>query len=313
MTQLPSSSSALAPLVPDKLFEDAELLSLQSRAVAYLTAGVPVHLRGPAGMGKTTLAMRIAERLSRPVSFLTGDKWLSREDMIGREVGRSTRQTVDNYINRVRRTESQERVDWKDAILTDAMQNGHTLVYDEFTRAPPQANAALLPVLEERVLIFHDSRAGRQRLVSHPEFRVILTSNPKEYVGVEHAPDALLDRVVTFDLDSISEDTERGIVATRTGLSADNASMLVALVRSLRRLTPDLPSSVRTSLLIGRLVAAQNLEVSLQDSNFLQICIDVLRSRHGPKHAGSDSFEELLKKALKSLPNKPQSSMRIAS
>lgn len=315
MTNLPDrrpseTASALPPTGCDdgSFFEDEDVLSLQSRAMAYLGAGVPVHLRGPSGMGKTTLALRIADRMGRPVSFLTGDRWLTREDLVGREIGRSSRQVVDSYISRVRRTETQERSDWQDAILADAMRLGHTLVYDEFTRASPQANAVLLSVLEEGVLVFHDARAGRQRLEAHPEFRMILTSNPHDYVGVEHAPDALIDRVVTFDLEDISEETECGIVATRTGLAMDSVARLVSLVRSLRGSLPGTPTSMRTALLLGRLVAAQGVQVSGQDANFVQICVDVLRSRCGDGEAGQETrqgFEAALKAALRELPALP--------
>ena len=59
----------------------------------------------------------------------------------------------------------------------------------------------LLSALEERVLAFTDPVAGRDLLAADPEFRVILTSNPGDYAGVNAAPDALIDRVVTFRLD----------------------------------------------------------------------------------------------------------------
>lgn len=289
------------PMQERPLFEDDEIVSLQSRAMAYLAADVPVHLRGPAGMGKTTLALRIAGRLGRPVSFLTGDRWLTREDLVGREIGRISRHTVDAYVSRVRRTETQERTDWQDAILADAMRLGHTLVYDEFTRAPPTANAVLLPVLEERVLVFHDARAGRQRLEAHSDFRMLLTSNPHEYVGVEHPPDALIDRVVTFDLDGMPAETESGIVAARTGLDSAKAAQLVTLVRSLRRILPGTPASLRTALLLGRLLAAQKVEVDARDSRFVQICVDVLRSRSVRGSGSADGFEPALKTALDGL------------
>ena len=284
-------------------YEDAEIRSLQSRALVYISAGVPVHLRGPAGMGKTTLALRIAGRLGRPVSFLTGDRWLTRAELVGREVGQTEQHVVDRYVSRVRRTESHVRADWQDAILAEAMRKGHVLVYDEFTRAPPEANAVLLPVLEERVLVFHDPLAGRSRLEAHPGFRMILTSNPHDYVGVEHAPDALADRIVTFDLEELPVETEAGIIAARTGLDPGAAAQIAALVRALRHpdlgAPPALPASLRTALLIGRLAAHQGAEISAESAEFLQICADVLKSRHRPGTAADDSFETLLGRALR--------------
>lgn len=267
---------------PQEPYEDAELASLRSRALAYLAAGVPIHFRGPAGTGKTTMALRVAGERSRPITFLTGDRWMTRADLVGRQVGHSARHVRDSYIASVRRTESHSRAEWRDAALSQAMAEGHTLVYDEFTRASAEANATLLSVLEEGIIVFTDPAAGRQYQTAHPDFAVILTSNPSDYVGVDLAPDALIDRMVTFDLACVSAETECGIVATRTGLARHDAARLVRLVRDLRAAAPEtFPVSMRTAILIGRLVAAQDVPVDAKDPRFLQICADVLQSRTG--------------------------------
>ena len=284
-----------APAHP--FFADAEIASLESRALTYLGAGVPVHFQGPAGMGKTTLALRVAGRLGRPVGFLTGNSWLTRDDLVGRQVGHSLRRIDDSYIASVRRTESQSRADWEDAVLTAAMEEGHTLVYDEFTRAPPEANATLLSVLEERVLVFTDPAARRAYVEAHPEFRVILTSNPEDYVGVNAAPDALLDRIVTFRLDHLSAEAEAGIVSARTDLDPANAQRLVALVRRLRTAgLPGMPASLRTALLIARLMRAQDIAPVVQDPRFLQICADVLCGRSG-RHTADEVIRQIVSAA----------------
>lgn len=263
-------------------YEDAGLVSLQSRAIAYLDAGVPVHFSGPAGTGKTTLALRIASRIGRPVTFIAGDDWMTRADLVGREVGQVENAVSDNYVARVRRTEKRVRIDWKDAPLARAMAEGHTLVYDEFTRASSAANATMLSALEERVLAFTDPVAGRDLLTADPEFRVILTSNPGDYAGVNAAPDALIDRVVTFRLDRVSMETEAGAVSVATGLDPAAAERLVSLVRNLREGAPGTAAlSMRTSMLIARLLAAAGQVPDPSNPAFLQICADVLGSRLG--------------------------------
>lgn len=279
-SERPRTRLAERPGTP--FFEDAGLASLQSRAIAYLDAGVPVHFSGPAGTGKTTLALRIAARLARPVTFIAGDEWMTRADLVGREVGQVENAVHDTYVARVRRTERRVRPSWEDAPLARAMREGHTLVYDEFTRASPAANATLLSALEERVLAFTDPVAGSDLLTADPEFRIILTSNPSDYAGVNAAPDALIDRVVTFRLDRVSMETEAGAVAAATGLDSDEAARLVELVRNLRSGAPGTAAlSMRTSMLIARLLAASGLRADPANPAFLQICADVLGSRLG--------------------------------
>ena len=46
---------------------------LTERALAYLEVGYPVHLAGPPGTGKTTLAFHMAAQLGRPVTLIHGD------------------------------------------------------------------------------------------------------------------------------------------------------------------------------------------------------------------------------------------------
>lgn len=76
---------------------------------------------------------------------MTGNEWLTARDFIGREVGHSERTVVDKYVQSVCRKETRTERDWKDAILATSMQRGFTLIYDEFTRASPEANSTFLP------------------------------------------------------------------------------------------------------------------------------------------------------------------------
>jgi gas vesicle protein GvpN len=271
------------------MFEDAELLSIQSRALAYLRVGTPVHFRGPAGAGKTTLALQIAARLGRPVQLVSGDASMTSGDLLGREVGANTSHVRDKYIHSVTKTETETRIAWVDSALTRAVELGPTLVYDEFTRAPPAANNALLTALEERILILSSTARARRIVRAHPDFRAILTSNPDEYAGVNAAPDALFDRMVTFDLSWCAPETEAGIVARRTGLAQGDAVAVVRIVRALRA-RPDAanPPSIRTALMIGRIVSALGVSASAQDERFVQICFDVLETR-APRTAGAEA------------------------
>jgi nitric oxide reductase NorQ protein len=264
-------------------FVDDAIRALSEKAIFYAQAGACVHFRGMAGSGKTSLALHVAEALGRPVTFLAGNDWLTSSDFIGREIGQSSVAVVDRYVQSVRRTETMTRSEWGESALAAAMERGHTLVYDEFTRASPQANSTLLSVLEEGVLMITDAASDKTCVRAHPNFRVLLTSNPHDYVGVNSAPDAMLDRVLTLQIEEPSQDTLTGIVAQRSGLDAAAARRVVRLVQAVRCNT-DVPTlgSMRTSLLIARILAfAPGGERARQDM-LATIAADVLAGRGVP-------------------------------
>jgi gas vesicle protein GvpN len=264
----------------DSFFENAAIREFLDRARSYAAAGVPLHLTGPAGMGKTSFALRVAGELGRPVSFMSGNDWLTARDFIGREVGQSESTIVDKYVQSVRRTETSTRFDWEDAILAVSMRNGYTLVYDEFTRASPQANSVLLPVIEEGVLVSTNRVSQQTYIQAHPEFRIILTSNSAEYAGVNGASDALLDRMVTLRLPEPAVDTLAGIASLRSGLDRHTSARIVRMVAGQRgKVDRDRASSLRSVILIARIAAAHVLGGGLVDRDIVRIAGDVLRGR----------------------------------
>lgn len=265
----------------DRFFEDEETAALRARITSYVQAGVCVNLSGCAGLGKTTLALRIAEEIGRPISFMAGNQWLTTRDFIGREVGHTERTVVDKYVQSVRRTETESRIDWKSAILATSMLRGYTLVYDEFTRASPAANSALLSVLEEGILVATDRASDRSYITAHSDFRIILTSNPEDYAGVQRAPDAIMDRVVGFRLQEPSIERLTGIIRVQTGLDAKTATRISGLVHALRAPKADRSgySELRTALLIARIAAHQIRAGQLTEAELARIACDVLRGR----------------------------------
>jgi gas vesicle protein GvpN len=262
------------------LYENDEILSIESRALTYLRAGAAVHFRGPAGTGKTTLAIQIAAKLGRPAVLLAGDGWFTAGHLVGRETSVKTRQVVDRFVHSVQKVESETKAVWSDDVLTQAIMGGYTLVYDEFTRSPPSANNPLLTALEERMVILPAGN-GRERYVkAHPDFRAIFTSNPEDYAGVSAPQDALIDRMITFDLADHDRDTEIGIVCMRSGIEAAKAGPIVDIVRALRHsgVVTQTPS-LRSAILIGKIVAAEGATVSADSAAFVQLCFDVLESK----------------------------------
>ena len=208
------SALPLPPLEPGEPAEGAVVLEpgdsfvatpaigeLTERILTYLKVGRAVHLSGPAGTGKTTLAFHAAARLGRPAILLHGDPEFGSSDLVGRESGYRRSRVVDNFIASVVKLEEEGRALWVDNRITTACRYGHTMIYDEFNRSRPEANNPLLSILSEGVINVPGLHGrGEGYLPVHPNFRVILTSNPTEYAGVHRAQDALLDRLITVQL-----------------------------------------------------------------------------------------------------------------
>ncbi len=261
--------------------ETPEIKALGERALSYLKAGFPLHLRGPAGTGKTTLAFRLAAALERPAMLIEGDESLTTADLIGRQTRLHHKKVVDRFIHSVTKYEENVHQEWADSRLTVACREGYTLIYDEFTRSRPEANNVLLAVLEEKLLTL-PSGGGGEYVPVHPDFRVIFTSNPKEYAGVHAAQDALNDRMITLDIHYFDEATETSIAAARSGLPEQIAAPVVKLVRAFRASGEfrQIPTP-RASIAITRMMAMQDLKPSWEDPRFVQLCLDILDGKCG--------------------------------
>ena len=250
--------------------------------IRYLKAGFPLHLQGPAGTGKTTLAMHIAAQLEKPVMLIHGDEELNTTGLVGEEKGFRRKKELDNFIHSVRKFKEEQVPFWIDNRLTTACKNGYTLIYDEFTRAKPEANNVLLSVLEEKILDLPAARGEDSYLKVHPNFQAIFTSNPAEYSGTHKAQDALRDRMITINLGHYDRETEIQICMARAGVSKTDAEKIVDVVRGFRETRKDKNSpTVRAAIMIGNVLKLCKVRVMASDENFKRACFDVLSSEMG--------------------------------
>ncbi len=262
----------------EQFVSSSQVEGITERGLAYLRAGYPIHFSGPAGTGKTTLAFHVASQLGRPVVLIHGDDEFGSSDLVGRDAGYRKYKLIDNFIHSVLKTEEEMKSLWIDNRLTTACQNGHTIVYDEFNRSRPEANNALLSVLSERILNLPKlSRSGEGYLEVHPEFRAIFTSNPEEYAGVHKTQDALMDRLITINLDHYDRGTEIQITMAKSGISRADARTVVDIVRELRGIgVNNHRPTIRACIAIARILACQQAHAQADDPVFRLVCQDVL-------------------------------------
>ena len=280
--------------------ETPYIQGVSERALDYIKAGYPVHLSGPAGTGKTALAMHVAAQLGRQVILIHGDDEFGSSDLIGGQTGYRSTKVVDNYISSVLKQEETVSKQWGDNRLTTACKYGFTLIYDEFTRSRPEANNVLLSILEERLLELPDARNGDGYLQVHPNFSAIFTSNPEEYAGVHKTQDALMDRMITIKVGHHDYETEVAITQAKSGLSWRQSKSIVDIVREFRDLgVNNARPTIRACIMLGRIVANRQGTVSAGDPAFRALCHDVLNAdclkvTHDGKVAGLERLDEII-------------------
>jgi gas vesicle protein GvpN len=265
---------------PRRFVSTPSVERVATRALRYLQSGFSVHLRGPAGTGKTTLALHLADLLGRPIMLLFGDDEFKTSDLIGNQTGYTRKKVVDNYIHSVVKVEDELRHNWVDSRLTLACREGFTLVYDEFNRSRPEVNNVLLSALEEKLLVLppNNNRSEYIRVNSH--FRAIFTSNPEEYCGVHATQDALLDRLITINMPEPDELSQQEIVVQKTGIDRESAAIIVQLVHSFRTKTDvEKSSGLRSCLMLAKVCHEHEILVMPENPEFRDICQDVLLAR----------------------------------
>lgn len=274
--------TVLEPKPGKDFVETAYIKDVTTRAMNFIRAGFPIHLRGISGTGKTTMALRLAQLVGRPVIMIHGDEELNTTNLVGGETGYYIKKTHDNYIHSVIKVEEEGNKRWVDNRLTIAVRHGYTLIYDEFTRSRPEANNVLLSVLQEGILNLPTGLGEDEQCFKvNPEFVAIFTSNPEEYAGVHRAQDALRDRMITLDVKGFDAETEVAITRAKSDLHVNDAKKIVSIVRAVRDSNKyEFAPTVRSCIMIARSIKACGGATKIDHSNekFRRICLDVLSS-----------------------------------
>ena len=282
--ELPSVESRRTAIEEAYLMPDAshfistpEVHEIESRMKLWLQVGYPVHLIGPTGCGKTSLAVDVARDMGRPVVWINGDESITTTDLIGGYSQITNESVRDQYIHNVFKSKDMIKSEWVDNPLSLACKYGYTLIYNEFSRTKPASNNILLSVFEEGILEL-PTKFGEERYIKvHPEFNAIFTSNSIEYAGIHRPQDALLDRMVGICTDYYGQNTEVQIVVEHAGVSLEQAERIVGVIRSIREKLPDAQKpGTRACIMIAKGLKSLNGHGSV---NFEQLCIDVIANK----------------------------------
>ena len=271
---------------------------VKEKVKLWLNAGYPVHIIGPTGCGKSTLARRVAEELGKPTVWVNGDETMTTADLVGGYSKVETESLRDRFIHTVLKARDVMRAGWVDNPLTIACKYGTIFVYNDFSRAKPDANNVLLSVFQEGILEL-PTRFGEERYINvHPEFRAILTSNSVDYAGVHRPQDALLDRMVGVYMDFYDFDTEVKIVQEHSRVSEEEARQIVGTIRKLREKLPEVEKpGTRACIMIaqGLVTSGGRCEDLLKG-----FCVDILATKvKGPVDLAKK--QQLVKEAVSML------------
>jgi gas vesicle protein GvpN len=230
---------------------------------------------------------------------LHGDDELRGSDLLGKDAGFRRQSVRDNYVSSILKTEETVSLMWSNNRLTTACEQGHTVIYDEFTRSPAAANNAFLSILEEGILNIPSSGQDKNIVRVHSDFRAIFTSNPEEYVGVHKSQDALLDRMITLEVSHQDRETEIAIVRAKSNRPAEEIALIVDIIRTMReRFGGKNGPTIRAALAIARILDHRKASVSSTDSIFMTTCKDVLfynSSRQSTKPFTTQDLESLIR------------------
>lgn len=272
------------------------------KAIIYLKNKFPVHLRGAAGTGKTSLAFYIAEKIGRPVLFLCGSEEVNTANLIGGYFGAKSYFVEDNYISKVYKKEEEIKKTWSDGKLLTACKNGYTVIYDEFTRAKPEINNVLLSILEEKIIDIPYYSSYDSTVKIHPEFHIIFTSNPEEYEGVYKSSNALLDRMITIDMDGMDEETVKSIIISKSGINEKDAEKIIRLSEYIKsQISGSDYASMRNCIMLAKIINQTKIKIDSSDNLFRQICMDIYNSVDislGLTQEEKKAFNELINKAI---------------
>ncbi|NIR86139.1 AAA domain-containing protein [Candidatus Bathyarchaeota archaeon] len=257
------------------------------RALAAVSSNKHILFEGAVGVGKTVIAMALANYVNRRFHRVDGDErytehkltgWFDPAMVIAKGYSRET------FIL---------------GPLTQAMTEGSFLFINELNRMPEGTQNVLLPAMDERQIII--PKIGS--IKAKPGFLIIATQNPEEFVGTSRLSEALEDRFVWIRLDYQSEIEEQKIVQKETGCKNEGIISIAVKIARKTREDSDIRqgASVRGAMDITELVQRLSGSLTLDPDVWIRAAIMALAKKIDLQDQTTQKLEDVVKRIVTSV------------
>jgi len=257
------------------------------KALAAVSANKHILFEGTVGVGKTVIAMALANHFNRRFYRVDGDERYTEHKLTG---------WFDPALV-IAKGYSRETL--IPGPLTQAMTEGSFLFINELNRMPEGTQNVLLPAMDERQIII--PKIGT--IKAKPGFLIIATQNPEEFVGTSRLSEALEDRFVWVRLDYQTETEEQKIVEKETGCKNQDIIAIAVKISRKTRENPDIRhgASVRGAIDITELIQRLSENITLNVDVWTRVAIMALATKIELQDQTTQKMENVVKNIVTSV------------
>jgi len=257
------------------------------KALAAVSSNKHILFEGTVGVGKTVIAMALANHFNRKFHRVDGDERYTEHKLTGW------------FDPALAIAKGYTRETFMPGPLTQAMMEGSFLFINELNRMPEGTQNVLLPAMDERQIII--PKIGTIR--AKTGFLIIATQNPEEFVGTSRLSEALEDRFVWIRLDYQSEIEEQKIVQKETGCKNEDIITVAVRIARKTREDPDIRhgASVRGAMDITELVQRLSGSVTLDQEVWTRAAIMALATKIDLQDQTIQKLENVIKRIVTSV------------